>query len=279
MPIEQPEGYDEADFELLFRAIEAGQRERFFKFSPMPNRKTDSNNESGMSNNLIGGNYNLEEGWNYAEASYEKRAEIVAACRYWQQGLVWKLQNHPRVPEDIRQRHSRWGLPKDEFPLTGHWPHQIYVREARRMVSDFVVTENHVRGTMPTPHSVGMGSYAMDSHNVQRHVVYDAEGRAHVRNEGDVQVQLGGRAYPIDYGSIVPKEDECANLFVPVAVSATHIAFGSIRMEPVFMILAQSAATAAHLALEQDIPVQQVDYETLAPLLEEDGQVLYHERN
>ena len=275
VPIEQPEGYDEADFELLFRAIEAGQSDRFYKFSPMPNRKTDSNNDSGMSNNLIGGNYHLEEGWNYAEAGYDKRRQIVAAHRYWQQGLVWTLQNHPRVPEPIRNRHSGWGLPKDEFPLTGHWPHQIYVREARRMVSDFVVTENHVRGSLPTPRSVGMGSYSMDSHNVQRHVVIDDEGRAHVRCEGDVQVPPGG-AYPIDYGAIVPRQDQCDNLFVPVAVSATHIAFGSIRMEPVFMILGQSAATAADLALEHDIAVQQVDYAELSARLEADGQVLHH---
>jgi len=277
VPIEQPEGYDEADFELLFRAIEAGQRDRFYKFSPMPNRKTDSNNDSGMSNNLIGGNYNLEAGWNYAEAGYDKRREIVAAHRYWQQGLVWTLQNHPRVPEGIRNRHSGWGLPTDEFLLTGHWPHQIYVRVGRRMVGDFVVTERHVRGLEPTPRSIGMGSYAMDSHNVQRHVVIDDDGRAHVRCEGDVQVRPGG-PYPIDYGAILPKASECSNLLVPVAVSASHIAFGSIRMEPVFMILAQSAAVAADLALADDIAVQDVDYTALSRRLHALDQVMYEKQ-
>jgi hypothetical protein len=272
VPISQPEGYKEETYEILFRAIEAGQKGGFFKFDPMPNRKTDSNNNGGISNNPIGANYNLAEAWNYPEASYQKRREIVALSRDWQQGLVWTLQNHPRVPEAIRAEYSRWGLPKDEFSLTGHWPHQIYVREGRRMVSDFVVSERHVRQLDPTPRSVGMGSYAMDSHNVQRHVVMK-DGKAHVRNEGDVQVKPG-KPYPIDYGAIVPKKNECENLFVPIAVSSTHIAFGSIRMEPVFMILAQSAVTAADIALTEGIAVQDVDYAKLSARLEKDGQVL-----
>ena len=164
---------------------------------------------------------------------------------------------------------SRWGLCADEFLDNDHWPHQIYVREARRMVSDFVMTERHLRGLVPTPRSVGMGSYNMDSHNVQRYV--DAEG--HARNEGDIQVNPGG-PYPISYGAIVPRAGEATNLLVPVAVSASHIAYGSIRMEPVFMILGQSAATAAALALEEDVPVQEVPYGRLRARLLEDGQVL-----
>jgi hypothetical protein len=272
-PVSKPDGYREQDFELLFRSIETGYKGPFFKFDPMPNRKTDSNNTGGISNNPVGANYNLREGWNYAEASYEKRREIVARHRYWQQGLVWSLQHHPRVPLEIRERHLRWGLPKDEFLQTGYWPHQIYVREARRMVSDFVVTERHVNGIEPTPRPIGMGSYAMDSHNVQRHVAVGKDGKAHVRNEGDVQIKPKG-PYPIDYGAIIPKKGECGNLLVPVAVSASHIAFGSIRMEPVFMILAQSAATAADLAIAGDIPVQEIDYEQLATRLQRDGQVL-----
>lgn len=275
LDVPQPDNYDARDFELLFRAIEAGQRNRFYKFDLMPNRKTDSNNASGMSNNLIGGNYNLEEGWNYAEASYEEREKIIANHRYWQQGLVWTLRNHPRVPEELREQHARWGLPKDEFLDNDHWPHQIYVREARRMVGDVVVAENHVRRIKPTDRSIGMGSYNMDSHNVQRHVVHDEDGRAHVRTEGDVQVSPGG-PYPIDYGAIIPKQEECENLLVPVAVSASHIAFGSIRMEPVFMILGQSAATAAVMAIDDESTVQQVPYEKLRERLLEDGQVLEH---
>jgi hypothetical protein len=275
--VAKPDGYEEEDFELLFRSIEAGYKGPFFKLDPMPNRKTDSNNTGGISNNPIGANHNLKEGWNYAGASYEKRREIVARHRYWQMGLVWSLQNHPRVPGEIRERHLRWGLPKDEFLQTGHWPHQIYVREARRMVSDFVISERHVNGLEATPRPIGMGSYAMDSHNVQRHVVIDEHGRAHVRNEGDVQIKPK-KSYPIDYGAIIPKKGECANLLVPVAVSASHIAYGSIRMEPVFMILAQSAATAADIAIKGGVAVQDVDYETLAAKLRNDGQVLAKER-
>ena len=139
---------------------------------------------------------------------------------------------------------SQWGLSKDEFTDNGNWPHQIYVREARRMVGDFVIAEPHLRRTTPTPDPVGMGSYNMDSHHVQRYVAIDADGKAYARNEGDIQINPGG-SYPISYRAIVPKGGECENLLVPVCVSSSHIAYGSIRMEPVFMILGQSAATAA----------------------------------
>ncbi len=267
VPIEQPEGYDEKDFELLFRSIEAGQSTRFYKFSPLPNYKTDSNNDSGMSTNLIGRNYD------YPDGSYERRREIVEEHKYWQQGMAWSLRNHPRVPEELREEHSRWGLASDEFLQTNHWPHQIYVRVGRRMVSDLVVNENHLRLIDPTNRSVGMGSYNMDSHNVQRHIEYDADGKPHVRAEGDVQVHPGA-PYPIDYGAIIPKKQECENLIVPVAVSSSHIAFGSIRMEPVFMILGQSAATAAVMAIETNQAVQDLSFEDLKNQLIEDGQIL-----
>ena len=267
VPIAQPEGYDEKDFELLFRSIEAGQSTRFYKLSPMPNYKTDSNNDSGMSTNLIGRNYD------YPDASYERRIEIVEEHKYWQQGMIWSLRNHPRVPEELRKAHSQWGLAADEFQETDHWPHQIYVRVGRRMVSDLVVNENHLRLNDPTHRSVGMGSYNMDSHNVHRHIEYDDEGKAHVRTEGDVQVHPGA-PYPIDYGAIIPKKQECENLLVPVAVSSSHIAFGSIRMEPVFMILGQSATTAAIMSLETNQAVQDISYQELKEQLEKDGQIL-----
>jgi hypothetical protein len=141
------------------------------------------------------------------------------------------------------------------------------------MVGDFVVTERHLRRELPTPRSVGMGSYNMDSHNTQRYVAYDEQGRAHARNEGDIQISPGG-PYPIDYGALIPKRGECDNLLVSVCVSTSHIAFGSVRMEPVFMILGQSAATAAALALEEGIPVQELDYARLAERLLADKQVL-----
>lgn len=173
---------------------------------------------------------------------------------------------------------NRWGLAKDEFIDNGHWPHQIYVREARRMVSGFVMTELHLRGLKETPHSVGMGSYNMDSHNVQRYVAKDEQGRAYVLNEGDIQVNPGG-PYQISYNSLVPKRGECPNLLIPVCISSSHIAFGSIRMEPIFMILGQSAATAAVLAMEAKVDVQSLPYEELKKKLLEDGQVLELERS
>jgi len=260
--IERPDGYDEQMYELMFRAIEQGE-DRFFKLNGVPNRKTDSNNDRGFSTDFIGYNYD------YPEADYETRERIAAAHKRHQLGLVWTLQNHPRVPEHIRSFYQPWGLPLDEFEETGHWTPQLYIREARRMVADTVMNENHIFRRLPVADSIGMGAYTMDSHNTQRHVNNDGW----VVNEGDVQIKLDG-PYPISYRSIVPKEEECTNLLVPVCLSASHIAYGSIRMEPVFMVLAQSAATAAAMAIEQNIHVQQVDYGALSKRLTEDGQVL-----
>ena len=156
----------------------------FNKFDPIPNRKTDTNNHGAFSFDNIGANYG------YPDGSYEARAAIVDEHRVYQQGLLWFLANDPRVPADVQERIQRWGLAKDEFVDNDHWPHQIYVREARRMVSDWVQTERHLRGELATPRPIGMGSYNMDSHNVQRYV--DADG--HARNEGDIQINPGGPA-------------------------------------------------------------------------------------
>ncbi|MCA1684839.1 MAG: FAD-dependent oxidoreductase, partial [Planctomycetia bacterium] len=207
--------------------------------------------------------------YDYPEASYERRAEIVREHEQYQKGLMYYLANDPGVPEAIRAEAGRWGLPKDEFVDNGHWPHQIYVREARRMVADFVTTERHLRGDEPTPEPIGMGSYNMDSHNVQRYV--DASG--HARNEGDFQVSPGG-PYPISYRAIVPRAGECTNLLVPVCLSSSHVAYGSIRMEPVFIILGQSAAAAASIAIDDGVGVQDVAYSKLQKRLVADGQVL-----
>jgi len=264
--IEKPEGYDEANYEILFRAIQAGQKNRFFKFSLMPNRKTDSNNDSGISTDFIGENHGSS--WDWTTLDHDERLALAKKQEKWQRGLVWTLQNHPRVPEAIRNTHAKWGLPKDEFTDNGHWPHQLYIREARRMVSDFVMTEHHCRHKQPVPDSIGLAAYTMDSHAVQRYVT-----NSMIKNEGDVQVGVPG-PYPVSYRAIVPKEGQCENLLVPWCLSASHIAFGSIRMEPVFMILSQSAATAAALALEGKTSVQQVPYEKLKVHLERDGQVL-----
>jgi hypothetical protein len=264
--IGKPEGYDEAAYEILFRAIEAGQSRDFTKFSLMPNRKTDSNNTGGISNNPVGLNHGKD--WNWATLDHDQRLALAKKHEHWQRGLMWTLQNHPRVPEKIRKEYSAWGLPKDEFTDNGHWPHQLYVREARRMVSDFVMTEHHCRRKQPVPESIGLAAYTMDSHNVQRHVK-----NGMVKNEGDIQLRIPG-PYPVSYRAIVPKKAECQNLLVPWCLSASHMAFGSIRMEPVFMILAQSAATAADIAIKSGIPVQDVPYEVLKNRLIGDGQRL-----
>jgi hypothetical protein len=266
--VERPQDYDEQDYEILFRAIEAGQRTEFFKLSLMPNRKTDSNNSGGISTDYIGGNYG--DDWNWATLSHKQREQLAARHRDWQLGLLWTLQNHPRVPAEIRQKYAGWGLAKDEFVDNHHWPYNIYVREARRMVSDFVMTEAHCRNKLPVSDSVGMGAYTLDSHNVQRFV---HEGM--VQNEGDIQSPIRDTGpYKISYRALVPRADECQNLLVPWALSSTHIAFGSIRMEPVFMTLGQSAATAASIAIDDDVSVQEVDYQKLRRQLLADGQAL-----
>lgn len=272
VPFEKPEGYDPMQYELLARYFETdgpfNQPKVFFtKYDPAPNGKTDTNNHGGFSTDNIGMNYD------YPEGSYERRAEIIAEHEQYQKGLMWFLANDPRVPKAIQKEMKEYGLAKDEFVENGHWPHQIYVREARRMVGDFVMTESHLTGVKPTPKSIGMGSYNMDSHNVQRYVAIDETGRHMAKNEGDIQVSPK-RAYSISYDSIVPKRGECSNLLVPVCLSSSHIAYGSIRMEPVFMILGQSAATAAAQAIKKDIPVQDVDYSELREQLLKDGQVL-----
>ena len=261
--IEKPEGYNEKDYEIVFRSIEAGQRNRFFKFSPLPNHKTDSNNDSGASTDYIGMNYD------YPEADYATRDKQAKAHENWQRGLVWTLQNHPRVPEGIRKAHADWGLPKDEFIDNNHWAHALYVREARRMVSDYVVTQHTIADSSYVKRSIGMGAYTMDSHQVQRYVTPEGD----VQNEGDVQDKIKG-PYRIDYGSVIPKKEECENLLVTFCVSSSHMAFGSIRMEPVFMVLSQSAVTAGAMAIDQKIAVQDVPYDQLQKRLLADGQRL-----
>ena len=265
LPVEKPAGYNDLDYELLFRNFEAGETHVPWHLVPMPNRKTDINNNLGVSTDLIGGS------WTWAEADYTERERLYRRHLEYVQGLIWTLANHPRVPETVRQIVSQWGPCRDEFTENGGWPTQLYVREARRMVSDMVMTQHHCEGKEVVPDSVGMAAYTMDSHHVRRYV--DASG--HVRNEGDVQVG-GFPPYPISWRAIRPKREECVNLLVPVCLSATHIAYGSIRMEPVFMVLGQSAATAAALAVQSgENPVlQDVNYSVLKKQLLADGQIL-----
>jgi hypothetical protein len=263
IPFAKPEGYDPRQYELLLRVFEAGWRETFQKFDPIPNRKTDTNNHGPFSTDNIGMNYD------YPDASYERRREILQEHERYQKGWLYFIANDPRVPADVRGEMRKWGLAKDEFTDNGGWPHQIYVRESRRMLGTFVMTENELLKTKPTPDPVGMGSYTIDSHNVQRYVTPDGA----VQNEGDIGVSTNG-PYSIAYGALVPRRGEADNLLVPVCVSSSHIAFGSIRMEPVFMVLGQSAATAAALAIDGGLAVQDVPYAQLREKLLKDGQLL-----
>lgn len=269
VPFAKPEEYDPAEYELLARMLRktglrvSGGWKPFGKFDPIPNLKTDTNNRGPFSTDYIGMNYD------YPEASYEERRKIVEKHMNYTQGYFYFMSHDSSVPERVREEMQQWGLAKDEFADNGNWPYQIYVREARRMVGDFVMTEHEVLSRREVPRPVGMGSYPLDSHNVQRYVT--PEG--YVQNEGDVGVNPP-RPYSIAYGALLPKAAECSNLVVPVALSSSHIAFGSMRMEPVFMILGQSAATAAGLALDEGSSLHALPYPMLRQRLEDDGQVL-----
>ena len=245
--------------------VAAGRKPQLGEFwNPiwMPNGKTDINNNGGFSTDFIGANYD------YPNGNYATRARIWQEHTDYIRGFVYFLATSPRVPENMQREMQEWGPAKDEFVATGGWPHQLYVREARRMVSDYVMTEHNCRGAVTAEDPVSLAAYTMDSHNCQR-IVKDG----HAENEGDVQVG-GFPPYPISYRSIVPKATECENLLVPICLSATHIAYGSIRMEPVFMILGESAATAAAFALDGKVPLQKVDYQKLRARLLADKQVL-----
>ena len=263
LPFPKPAHYVPLRYELLLRYVEAGWPHVMGNNVPMPNQKSDMNNHGAFSTDDIGMSYD------YPDADYARRETIFAEHRDYQLGLMWTLANNPRVPAKLREQINQWGLAKDEFTDSRGWPHQLYVREARRMLGPYVMTEHNCGGKRVAGDPVGLAAYTMDSHNVQRYV--DAEG--HARNEGDVEVG-GFPPYPISYRSLVPKASQCTNLLVPVCLSASHIAYGSIRMEPVFMVLGQSAATAAVQAIEQGCSVQAIDYARLHDRLVKDKQIL-----
>jgi hypothetical protein len=269
IPITEPENFDPAKYELLVRLFEAQPDKRglndYFIWSAMPNDKTDINNRGGFSTDMI----NMSHA--YAEAGYEEREAIVKAHKDYTRGLLYFYISDPRVPKALQEAVLRWGYPKDEYTDTDNWSPQLYVREARRMIGGYVMTQVNCVGKEVVNDPVGLAAYTMDSHNCQRIVV-----NGQVRNEGNVEVG-GFPPYPISYRSIVPKKNEAGNLLVPVCLSASHIAFGSIRMEPVFMVLGQSAAIAASLAIDQDLNVQDVRYEDLKKVLVENKQRLAHE--
>jgi hypothetical protein len=263
IPFAKPADYNEKQYEILFRYYAAGGKEFLLKVTLMPNRKTDTNNSGIFSTDYIG----MSQA--YPEADYATRDKILDAHISYTKGLLWALANDERIPVSVREKTALWGLAKDEFKDTGNWPHQFYIREARRMISDYVMTEQDIMRVRMPEDPVALGSYAMDSHCTQRFL--DKEG--HLRTEGGM-FHGKVRPYGISYRSIIPKAEECTNLLVPVCLSATHSAYGSIRMEPVYMMLGQSAATAASLAIDLGCTLQQVPYPTLQKSLLADKQSL-----
>ncbi len=268
IPVPKPDNYDPSKYELLVRLMDSRKEKgwkhflkSYFLINEIPNKKADWNNMGPFSTDYIGAN------WNYPEGNYEERARIWKDHVDYQKGLLYFVANDPRILPEVQTEMRKWGLPKDEFMANGGWPHQLYVREARRMIGEYVMTEHNCRGNVITTDEVGMAAYTMDSHNCDRHL-----DNGMVKNEGNVEVG-GFPPYPISFRSIVPKREECTNLTVPVCMSATHIAYGSIRMEPVFMVLAQSAAIAASMAIDKNIPVQQIDVTQLREKLKNDPMV------
>jgi len=274
IPFSKPEKYNELEYELLFRNYEAavGPIERMYSYgdplvpwinSAMPNRKTDTNNQKGYSSDFIGQN------WDYPEASYEERERILERHRLYQQGLMWTLAYHPRIPKKVRDEVSQWGTCKDEYERRDGWQQQLYIREARRMISYYVMTQKNCEGIEIVPDPIGMAAYGMDSHHTKRYV----NSVGYVSNEGNVEANVQA-PFPISYRSIIPKKEECSNLLVPVCLSATHIAFGSIRMEPVFMVLGQSSAVIACLAIVEGKAVQDLEYNKVRTELIKQGQII-----
>lgn len=259
--IAKPANYDPEKYELIARvqAVKPWQQlEEGLNFNHMPNHKTDINNNGYFSSDMIGMNYD------YPEASYKKRKEIIKAHEDYTKGLLYYIGNDPKVPQHIRTEMQRWGYPKDEYTDNGNWSFQLYIREARRMVGAYVMTQANCEGGEVVKDGIGMAAYTMDSHNCQRVVV-----NGMVKNEGDVQIG-GFGPYPIAYRSLIPKASDCKNLLVPVCLSATHIAYGSIRMEPVFMVLGQSAAVAAAMAITDKKAIQDINVTALQQKLKED---------
>lgn len=258
--ITKPDNYDPSKYELLLRFLAAKPAKdlwAFLKMDLMPNHKTDINNNGPFSTDMIGMNYN------YADGDYRTRDSIFKAHETYTKGLLYFIGHDPRMPEHLRKQMLEWGYPKDEYISSGHWSTQMYVREARRMLGAYIMTQANCQGVEVVPDGIGQAAYTMDSHNAERIVV-----NGMVKNEGDVQLK-GIHPYPVAYRAIIPKAADCTNLLVPVCLSASHMAYGSIRMEPVFMVLAQSAATAACQAIDkrtavQDISVQELQQELIS---------------
>lgn len=265
VPFPRPEGYEPGRYELLRRYLAAKPGLTVPELmNPVftKNGKTDTNNNGPFSTDYIGGS------WDYPEAGYEEREEIWEEHKRYVQGFLFFLANDPSVPPALHAEMNTWGLAKDEFTDNGNWPYQLYIREARRMLGEYVVRQADLQTDRSKPDSIGMGSYNSDSHHVQR---IPAEDGA-VINEGDMQVPV--LPYEIPYRAILPKREECENLLVPVCVSASHVAYSSMRMEPQYMIMGHAAGIAAAFALEEDVPVQEINVEALRTKLREQRQIL-----
>lgn len=254
LAIERPDDYDATRYELLLRYLSVKPTKdlgQILKMDRMPNGKTDINNQGPFSTDMIGMNYA------YPNGDFATRERIFKDHVNYTKGLLYFIGHDTRMPVSVREQMLQWGYPKDEYTNTGHWTPQLYVREARRMAGAYIMTQANCQRKEVVDDGIGMAAYTMDSHNTQRIVV-----NGMVKNEGDVQLK-GIQPYPVAYRAITPVSAECTNLLVPVCLSASHIAYGSIRMEPVFMVLAQSAATAAAMAIEQHSSVQEVDVSAL----------------
>lgn len=270
IPFPKPKAYDPRRYELLRRFIEGwtkhhGRLPKFndlFIVSRLPNHKTDINNRGAVSSDYIGGS------WEYPEANYATRALIWQDHIDYTAGLLWFLANDSGVPEPLRTEMKAWGLAADEFADTNQWPHQLYVREARRMAGEFVMTLRDLQTELTKPDPIGMGSYNSDSHNVQRYVEQDGT----VQNEGNMEVPV--TPYQIPYRVLLPSKKAVVNLLVPVCVSSSHVAYSTLRMEPVYMIMGHAAGVAAKMAIAAGGAVQDVDTKALTARLREQGAVM-----
>lgn len=273
VPFPKPRNYDSNRFELFAQLLTALERKagrplhyrEFFNTNVIPNNKADFNNHGAFSTDYLG------KSWDYPEASYVRRNEIWQDHIDYTQGLFYFLAHDPRVPASLQTDINGWGLSRDEFQDTNHWPHQLYVREARRMIGEYVMTQKDIQTARTKPDAIGMGSYNSDSHNVQRVIGPDG----FVFNEGDMQVPV--QPYQIPYRMITPKRNEVTNLLVPVCFSASHVAYSTLRMEPQYMIIGQASGVAAKMAIDKSLAVQDVDPTRLTQALRSLGAILeYH---
>ena len=266
----KPEGYNPDRYALFARLLKARVAAEgpnlilnsVIKVDRIPNSKADVNNNGPFSTDYIGGS------WDYPDASYARKAEIFDEHRKYQEGFLYFLANDPRVPEALHREMNQWGLCKDEFTDNRNWPNQLYIRESRRMVGEYVMVQKDLQTELTKPDPIGMGSYNSDSHNVERIVGPDG----FVRNEGDMQVAV--KPYQIPYRIMLPKPAEATNLLVPVAFSASHVAYSSVRMEPQYMILGHAAGVAAKLAITNSTSIQSISVPILIKTLKEQGAIM-----